>query len=1122
MSLYLHLGPSGSGKTHRLMKIVIDEASASVNRNVLLIVPEQVSMQATAQLVAAHPGHTIMNADVLSFMRLAYRVFDEQGRKVPLVLDDTGKSMIVKKVALDIADKLSVYAGLVRRQGFIEELKSLICEFYQYGIDDEAIGKMLEAAGESDRLRAKLSDVRAVFNGFKDFIKERFVMNEELLDLLASVVGRSEIVRGSVLAFDGFTGFTAPQYRLLESLMRAACDVHFNVTIDPGLDPSRARDSMFALSQETIDKLTELAGLTGHKVIIDCPDTPGVRFENKALAHLEKNVFRYPYSKKDAYEGIVTACCENADVETAFVITRIKRLVREERLHYKDMAVIIADMQGMSAGVAAGFEKAGIPCFLDSKKNILGTEPVEMIRAAISVALSDYSYESVFRFIKALPADMRVGMENVENFVRGRGIRGASRWKKEWTGSVYRHYQTDLDDLNNKRETVVSLLEPCVKVLASKKSTVRERLGALMTLLTECGVKEKLEQKVELMQTSTLAQERLAAREDAQLFESIEAVFEHADSLLGADVITLKEFGDILDTGFSRQELALLPPSSDSVLIGDIERSRIADVKALFVMGLGDNVIPSKSGASGILSESDRDLLYNCNITLSPTRRQSLLSNEFYLYLCLSKPSRQLYLSYHEGTDGDAKIRPAYVLASVAKVFNSFEETKVRRDSLEIAVGADGGEAFFARLVKEKKLDLSQTELAVLESVRRDSPEVFEKALEGAFYKTGGRDITPETAEKIYGEVIVGSVTSLEKYASCAYSYFISYGLRCEDEQEFTIGSIEIGNIYHKALELYGGLLKESGHTWHDEVGDDARGGMVAEASRLATGEYGELIEDSARNRYVRTRVERVLAFTVRTIEAQVRAGSFEPAYFEKSFRVADEFMNLSGKIDRIDVAKRKGRTFLRVVDYKTGNREFDLNLLYHGLQVQLALYAKVARETIVRDAGIAGAYYYKIDEPIIEASQEMTEEELFKKKMEEQKLKGPSDREPAKLISLDRGFDGGGEEDSLASSYRSSVISVKTNKDMTLDSKSKVLTQEQFDRVFGHVDSLFRRCAGGIRSGKIKRDPYRYGDRTACEYCTYSGICGFDSRMGDGYRFIEKLSDSEIMQKISEENAEE
>ncbi len=535
-------------------------------------------------------------------------------------------------------------------------------------------------------------------------------------------------------------------------------------------------------------------------------------------------------------------------------------------------------------------------------------------------------------------------------------------------------------------------------------------------------------------------------------------------------------------------------------------------------MGLGDNVIPSKSGASGILSESERDLLYNCNITLSPTRRQAILSSEFYLYLCLSKPSSRLFLSFHEGTDGDARIRPAYVLGAVKKVYKDFCETKVRKDSPEIAVGADGGEAFFARFVKEKKIELSQTELAVLESVRKDSPEIFERAIEGAFYKTGGRDMTPETAEKIYGDVIVGSVTSLEKYASCAYSYFIRYGLRCEDEQEFAIGTVEIGTIYHKALELYGGLLKESGHTWHDEVGDEARGGMVTEASRLATGEYGELIEDSARNRYVRTRVEKVLSFTVRTIEAQVRAGSFEPTFFEKSFRAADEFMNLSGKIDRIDVAKRKGRTFLRVVDYKTGNREFDLNLLYHGLQVQLALYAKVARESIVRDAGIAGAYYYKIDDPIVEGSQEMTEEELFKKKTEEQKLKGPSDREPAKLICLDRGFDGGGEEDSLASSYRSSVVSVKTNKDMTLDSKSKVLAEEQFDQVFGHVDSLFRNCAEGIRAGKIKRDPYRYGKKTACEYCTYSGICGFDSRMGDGYRIIEKLSDGEIMQKIAQE----
>ena len=1248
MALYLHVGPSGSGKSHRLLRTVITEAEKDINRNVLLIVPEQVSMQATSALVEAHPGHTIMNADVLSFMRLAYRVFDELGVGVPDVLDDTGKSMIAKKVALDLVDKLTVYKGLVRRKGFIDELKSLICEFYQYGITDENLGEILSNMDESDRLYAKLCDVRVLFNGFREFLKDRFIMNEELLDLLAGAVWRSDVVKGSVLAFDGFTGFTAPQYRLMESLLRVAQDVHVTVTVDTDqVDMSgcevATEDSMFFLSLQTIEKMKELAKLSGQRVIMDCAPHPGYRYikinvdtgseasgseagtlggeasgseagtlgreasgnvaetaggeasgnvaetaggevsrsvAETALSLLERNVFRYKGKKRAvqeeigstssnherigstnsnherigstnsvqeeigstnsnhegvgkeravheeieranrdvsaAHEGIRIAECDDIETEIAYAVTWMKRLVREDGLRYSDMAIVLADMKGMSSKVARALKKAGIPCFMDVKKNILGTGPSEMVRAAISVVRTDYAYESVFRFVKALPDDLKEGMDDVENFVRSRGIRGARRYRSEWTGKVYRHYPVDFDEINKKRLFIVDLLEPFVKVMNDKNLTVNDMVGAAKALLEKCGIREKLEESVERLQTSTDEEERLAARENAQLYDGIMSVLDHASALLGNDVISVKEFADILDTGFAKQELALLPPSGDCVLVGDIERSRVGEVRALFVMGLGDDVVPVREGGNTILSEADRELFATHDITLSPTRKQAIQNSEFYMYLCFSKPSEKLFLSYHK-SNGKSQIRPAYVIAAVMKLFGGIKPDPVPRNAKEISVGADGGVAMLARLIGSRKSDkLSDEELLILENVRKESPSVFDRILEGAFYKTGGKDITPAVAKQIYGDVILNSVTSLERYASCAYAYFLRYGLRCEEETEPGLAATDFGTIYHKALEVYGKTLRKQKISWHEELEEGKKKKFISAAIEEAVKEYAEEMGESARVAYAKTRVERVLGLTINVIENQVRAGSFEPEYLEESFGKASEFGNVQGRIDRIDVCRKNGRTFLRVVDYKTGSAEFDLNLLYHGIKVQLALYTKVAVELLKskgeKNPEPAGAYFYKIDDPTIECDQKIEDEQLFAEKTKKLRMSGPSDGEPVKIISQDREL--GSDDGTLGASKRSSVLNLSTGKECMLKEKN-IYTAEQFGEIFGHITKLFNDKADDILSGKIPLNPYDYGKTDPCKYCPYHGICGFDEKLGASRRKIEDLPAEEIFKMM-------
>lgn len=1131
MALYLHTGPAGSGKTNRLYKTVIETARIDTDRNVLLIVPEQFNMQTTTELINLHPSHGIMNIDVLSFMRLAYRVFEELGLKQPVILEDTGKGMIVKKVTLDLSNKLSLYRGLVHRQGFIDELKSVIAEFYQYGISPELLDEILMQTQSMPRLRKKLEDVKLIYNGFRDFLKDRFIMNEELLDLLATVAEDSKVLQGATVAFDGFTGFTVSQYRLIDCLMKVASDIHVNVTIDNEMvDRDVDDESMFYLSSTTIRKLSELADRNHMEIILDNEKREPYRYGSSAspLAHLERNIFRFPYEKSNNHDSIEISSCSTIGEELDLVITRIRRLVADEGLRYGEMAVVLGDMA--AARIAGSrFEKAGIPFFLDEKKNIIGTKPVEMIRAVIGIAQSDYSYENVFRFLKAQVSDTMGDTSAIENYVTARAVRGRNRWHREWDYNEknrYTRYHVDIDEINRQRELFTALTDEAVECLKNSKSTVSERIGVLRGLLEKCNVRETLELSVNRDSESPDGKIRLRARENAQLYDAIEGVFSGIDSLLGSEVIDLMEFREILDTGFTEAKLALLPPGNDSVLIGDVERSRITAVKVLFMVGINDNVIPKRQSAGGILSDSDRCILAEKDVTLSPTKRQALPLGEFYMYLAFTKPSQKLFISYHRMNEDKSEGRPAYVIPKVQKLFEGLEVEKVFSESPELLVGADKGESTLAKLMRENKTQgLSDKELTLLMHIREHNRPCFDRLMAGALYRTGASGLTQQTAKKVYTEVLTGSVTSLENYARCAYAHFLRYGLGCEEKKEFSLGRLELGNIYHKAFEIYCNSMHEDGRLWHDTVGEEEKTARITKALDGALESFEELMKDSARSAYMRTKIEAVLKTTIDTMTAQIVQGDFEPESFEKQFNVAGAYMKLKGSIDRIDICRHDGNTYLRVIDYKTGSKDFDLVQLYNGLQIQLVLYMKMARELMSQaeagDVRPSGMYYYNVNDPIIEADISLSGEQLEEKRREVLKLKGLTSDDKDIIISNDRGFEELDEnnvrKETLRSSYKSNVISVGTTKNSQLESSSKVASESELETLENYVDMLIHDESKGILGGEIPVNPFRMGDSKACDYCKYSGICGFEERLGCKYRDIEKIDREEAMSRITQ-----
>lgn len=1151
--LHLLLGASGTGKSYQLLGKAIEGAAGDRKHNFLIVVPEQFTLHVQREIVSRSPEHGIMNIDILSFPRLAHRVFAELGYKPPVILEDSGKTMIVKKVALDKADELGIFKGKVHKQGFIEQMKSVIAEFYQYSIGPEELDDMIGMASDRAQLRSKLKDISVIYRGFRDFIKDRFIMNEELLEIFTDKIDRSGLLKGSTVIFDGFTGFTAMQLKCIEKLLKTAGDVYVSITMDPKaltpeqlhagakLSDNRNTGSLFALSTLTIQRLARIADRAGAEVtttVIDpakdtdrdgfpkdpqgsLPENVPYRFRhNPALAMLEKNLFRRPVVKCKNSNGISLISCENPAAEVKFVIGRIKSLTADENYRYGDIAVITGDLETYESLTAREFTKAGIPYFQDSKKSIMGTEPVELLRSVMMTALKGYDTSSVFRFLKSSLSGFDTDrVSGLENYCLAKAVRGESYWRRDWTRKYKTRYNLYLPAFNEMRKDICDILiDPASKL--AKDITVSERIEILRRILKKLKIEDKLEMIEKRNKESEDVGERLAALEAGQLFGKITECFERIEKLLGNDIVSLKEFSEILDTGFAEAKLAMIPQDNDHVLIGDMERTRLGAVKALFFIGANDGMVPKPGSSQGLLSYSDRLMFEENDVELSPVGLRSSYLQEFYLYLNMTKPSEKLCMTYHRMTADKKPGHRSVIFSEIARIYPDLTIRDVVRNDREMLTGSDLGKHTAARMMREGDPDtLSEAERTICAVIGKNSPEEYGILLKAAFEYRKNASITQKSAKELYGDVLTGSVTRLEKFASCAYSHFLQYGLQLEERPEFSVGAIELGNIYHKAVEIYGLELKKRNIKWHDTT-EELRLEILDTALDESLEEYDEIIGSSNRNTYIRNRARRVLERTIRVLDYQVRGGNFEPEYFEESFKAAGRFMELVGKIDRIDISEKNGKKYLRVIDYKSGKKNFDLVRLYNGLQIQLAVYmneaAQICNAPDGAPAETAGIYYYNIDDPILDNVKDENDTEqidgLINSKL---KLKGPSNRENDSLMLSDnRLFGTDGKPDG---SYSSTIISAKFKKDGTEFDKthSNVVEPERFKEAAEYAMELMEHNAEQIYAGNIRINPTLEGKSSACGYCPYSSVCGFEYRLGYRYRSIKKEKAEEIWEKI-------
>ncbi len=1104
MALHLILGNSGAGKSHYLYEHILAEAKEHPNRTYYVIVPEQFTMATQREFVKRQTNHAILNVDVLSFQRLAYRVFGELGKDTLQVLEDTGKNLILRKLAGELEPKLTVLQGSLHRIGYIDEIKSFLTELAQYRIAPQMLGEMADGSAVSPLLRAKLSDIRLLYEAFLNEIEGDFLLAEEVVEYMAQLVPASALFTDAVLIFDGFTGFTPVQQTFLKAVFPVIQDCYVALTIDAREDFFSANDveQLFFLSKKTIHMLHALAEEAGMALAdpVIMQDGAKRRFKQSPLLyHLEQNLFRVG---QKTYQGSMEAQEELRIIgfsrpieELRFAAAEIQRLVRSG-MRYQEIAIVSGDAQTYASYVPQVFSEYEIPYFLDQTTPILFDPLIECVRGLLELIKTDFSYESMMRVLKTglLPIETAQA-DLMENYLLAYGIRGHRSWNQMWVRCPDWMDAEALDALNEKRAQLMEVLTPYTKQMSATTTTL-QKTQALYTVMTAFG---------------------LEVREDAGVWRMVMDLLDKMVALLGEEIMSVESYMEILEAGFEAAELAVIPPGFDQVLIGDIERTRLENIRVLFFLGVNDGVIPRISNEGGILSQLERETLAQANYELAPTARERAFIQRFYLYLNMTMPSERLYLTFAGcGADG-AALRKSYLIGMILRMFPNLHISDGKKESLlEQFVAPGAAFRYLTEGIEQAKQGEETPEWRALFAWYGRQPQwqdALATLLAAACDEKRQTPLRSEVSRRLYGSVLENSVTRLERFAACAYEHFLTYGLRLRPREQHTFEAMDFGNLVHSALEHYGRKLVQSDYNWFS-VPDDVRKQLGIDALQMALEQSrNDALLTSAKNRYLLTRMEQLLHQTVETLTRQVRKGQFMPADYELGFGMAEhlnveefvlsaeERMRLRGRIDRVDTMDNGTDTYVKIIDYKSGQTKFSLLSMYHGLQLQLVVYLNAAMELMKRrphNGAIlpAGIFYYHVDEPIVETEGVVSEEQIWQSVFEKLRLDGIVNADPQVICAMDEEF-----------TDKSDVIPVSRTKSGEWSKTSKVYETEQFEAMSDYVNQTIEQLGKEILAGKIDINPYELKGNTACTWCAYRSICGFDERLrGCNYRKLEQI----------------
>ncbi|MBL4935838.1 helicase-exonuclease AddAB subunit AddB [Clostridium sp. YIM B02515] len=1145
MSLQFIFGRSGSGKSTYCLENIKDKLSRSEYRDKKLVylVPEQFTFQADRNLVEVIGEKGIHRVQVLSFTRMAYVVFNEVGGITRLHMNSAGRNMLLYKIIEEVKEKLTAFNRVSKQAGFINVMSETITELKRYNINPELLNKITVDMREDDQLKGKLKDINLIFERFETFLHEKYIDNEDQLSMLVDKLDSCNLFDESEIWIDEFSTFTPIQYNIIEKLLKKADKVNITLTTDcltNGKDVDNT--DVFAAIKNTETKLLKL--LKENNIPYEKPiclnDDMIYRFrESKELNHLERYIFNSPYKTYNKEtENLKIFRALNMYSEIQNTARDIIGLCRNQKLRFKDIAVVTRNLQGYEKIIQAIFTEYNIPYFLDKRRDINNNPLIILLNSVIDIFTKNWSYEAVFRYLKTGLTDIDIEeIDIIENYVLANGIRGKKWFEEQWDyGINYKYDASEEEEENLKKINDIKIkVTNSLFILQEKlkgKNSVRKISEALFEFLEEIKAYEKVEYWVERFKQE---KELDKANEYSQVWNLVIELLDQLVEVLGEEEVKLEEFVKILATGINEYDIGVIPAALDQVLIGDIERVKSHEVSAIFLIGVNDKVFPKAADEEGILNDRDREYLKSLGVELAADTKAQAFEEQFLIYRSLSMAGKFLRISYPIADVEGRSMRPSIIISKLKKVFPKIvEESDVIKndtdeESLEQIAGED---STFNELIAALRSEAEGKEVSTIwwDAYRwyMNKPKWRERcrrAFAGLSYSNQVQKVSSSKIKKLYGNPLQFSVSRLERYASCPFAYYVQYGLKAKDRKVYEFSMPDLGTFVHEVLDEFSEVLdkeKVSFREVEDNFVSDAISMIIDEKIKEKT---GFILNSSPRYKFMAQRLKKILTRSVDIISEQIKRSNFNPTEHEVDFSAKGKYppitiklpsgeqIELMGRIDRVDELETEEGTFIRIVDYKSGNKGFKLSDVYYGLQLQLLVYLDAIlsnKEKYLEKGVFPGAVlYFRVEDPMINSEGELSQDKIEEKILKELKMRGLLLKNIKVIKDMDK---------ELESGY-SLIVPAQILKGGEIGEKTSGATLEQFETLRKYVRKIVIDLCEEMLQGNISIKPYKKKKNTPCEYCNFASICQFDTSISDNkYKIINDKNNDEVWELMRKE----
>ena len=1115
MSFRIIYGRAGTGKSEYCYREIAQKIKKE--NKILIITPEQFSFTAEKKLMDAIDTQAVFNAEVVTLSRMAYRVISEIGGKNETNLSKCGKAMLIYSILSNNKNELKF---LGKTDENVDMLDTAITEFKKHGISVEQLKQEIENQ-EDIYLKNKLQDLNVVYSGFEEQLAGKYIDETDLLTILAENIDKTDMFKDAVIYIDEFAGFTSQEYHIIEKLIQIAKQVTITICTD-GLHEIKNPDTdIFYSNEVTVTKLLEVAQNCDVK-IEEIKLEERYRFKNSELKHLEKNLYENkPQKYNSQIKNIQLFLAKNQYSEIEEVARNVLKLVRDEGYRYRDISIITKNIATYSSLARAIFDKYDIPIFIDENRDLNQNVVIQYILAILEIFIKNWSYEAVFNYIKTGFSNIEEDdIFKLEKYCLKWGIK-QNKWKKEFTyGNYEEKDKADIERLEQIRKDLVTPLMN-LKYKIDENKTVEGISKAIYEFLVEQQIYEKVQIKIQ--ELNEIGQIDLANEYES----SIQTIIEILDEIVLVfkdDKITIDKYNQILKIGFKNSSLTKIPGTQDQVIMGDVDRSRSHKVKAIFIIGLNDGEFPSVRKDEGFLNDADREVLKQNGIELAKGTIDKLYEDSFNIYKAFTTAEEKLYLLYSSSDMQGKALRPSMLINKIKKIYPMLQEQSdvIERRS-EILNKKTTYEELIVNLSKLKEQDsIEKLWYYIYDYYQKNSEwnEKLKQSLKGLEYTNIPDKIDQNNIDRLYGNTLVTSISKLERYRSCPFSYYLQYGLKIKPQEELKIQTLNTGTFIHEVIDEFFGTVKEVGIKL-EEITEEQLSEIINKIIDSKLGQNKNYIFTStAKYRALVIRLKKIIKKALKYIIGTIVQSRFEVLGTEVEFGEKGKYkpirltledgkrIEIIGKIDRIDTAQGEDGKYLRIIDYKSSAKNIDLNEVYAGLQIQLLTYLDAACKE--EDLMPAGVLYFSMLEQMIKSDKRLEQEEIEEKIRANFKMKGLILAD-VKVVKL---------HDKNLQNGNSALVPAYIGKDGELsEKKTSGVTAEQFKDLQKYMYTIIKQISKEILGGNIDLKPYYKDKKTPCKYCDYKSICSFN--MGgceNSYNYIDKKSKEEILSKLSKE----